>query len=150
MFCRGVIFTGAALPTPPSPAVLTLSPSVSLSKGYGGWFIMREVAFDSTSHFISLKSDSFGCVTIFIIDCFEVKCGQVWWPILRICALRLTHPKCTHTHTAVNTHSCTFTPPTYNPCWTETRTCDLRVTSPTLYPLAHDCPALLMNSTKIC
>ncbi len=23
---------------------------------------------------------------------------QVWWPILRICALYLTHPKCTHTH----------------------------------------------------
>ncbi len=28
---------------------------------------------------------------------------QVWWPILGICALHLTHPKCTHTHT-VNTH----------------------------------------------
>ncbi len=27
---------------------------------------------------------------------------QVWWPILRICALHLTHPRCTHT--AVNTH----------------------------------------------
>ncbi len=27
--------------------------------------------------------------------------GQVWWPILGICALQLTHPKCTHT--AVNT-----------------------------------------------
>ncbi len=46
--------------------------------------------------------------------CFEVKCGRVWWPILGICALHLTHPKCTHTvvnthththtHTAVNTH----------------------------------------------
>ncbi len=35
--------------------------------------------------------------------------GQVWWPILRICALQLIHPKCTHT--AVNTH----TP------WTHTR-----------------------------
>ncbi len=35
--------------------------------------------------------------------------GQVWWPILRICALHLTHPTCTHT--AVNTH----TP------WTHTR-----------------------------
>ncbi len=34
---------------------------------------------------------------------------QVWWPILGICALHLTHPKCTHT--AVNTH----TP------WTHTR-----------------------------
>ncbi len=73
---------------------------------------------------------------------------QVWWPILRICALYLTHPKCTHT--AVNTHPeqwaailccgaqgavggpvpCsrapqswywerwTFTPPTYNSCRT--------------------------------
>ncbi len=30
-------------------------------------------------------------------------CGQVWWPILGICALHLTHPKCTHT--AVNTHT---------------------------------------------
>ncbi len=28
--------------------------------------------------------------------------GQVWWPILGICALQLTHPKCTYT--AVNTH----------------------------------------------
>ncbi len=27
--------------------------------------------------------------------------GQVWWPILGISALHLTHPKCTHT---VNTH----------------------------------------------
>ncbi len=27
--------------------------------------------------------------------------GQVWWPILGICALHLTHPTCTHT--AVNT-----------------------------------------------
>ncbi len=39
----------------------------------------------------------------------DVTCGQVWWPILGICALQLTHPKCTHT--AVNTH----TP------WTHTR-----------------------------
>ncbi len=39
----------------------------------------------------------------------DVTCGQVWWPILWICALHLTHPKCTHT--AVNTH----TP------WTHTR-----------------------------
>ncbi len=29
--------------------------------------------------------------------------GQVWWPILGICALHLTHPKCAHT--AVNTHT---------------------------------------------
>ncbi len=39
----------------------------------------------------------------------DVTYGQVWWPILGICALHLTHPKCahtqqwTHTHT-VNTH----------------------------------------------
>ncbi len=32
----------------------------------------------------------------------DVTCGQVWLPILGICALHLTHPKCTHT--AVNTH----------------------------------------------
>ncbi len=32
----------------------------------------------------------------------EVTCDQVWWPILRICALDLTHPSA-HTHT-VNTH----------------------------------------------
>ncbi len=29
--------------------------------------------------------------------------GQVWWPILEIRALHLTHPK--YTHTAVNTHT---------------------------------------------
>ncbi len=33
----------------------------------------------------------------------DVTYGQVWWPILGICALQLTHPKCTHT--AVNTHT---------------------------------------------
>ncbi len=37
----------------------------------------------------------------------DVTYDQVWWPILRICALHLTHPKYTHssehTHT-VNTH----------------------------------------------
>ncbi len=40
---------------------------------------------------------------------FNVTSDQVLWPILGICALHLTHPKCTHT--AVNTH----TP------WTHTR-----------------------------
>ncbi len=37
--------------------------------------------------------------------------GQVWWPILRICTLHLTHPS-THTHTAVSseqTHTHTHT-----------------------------------------
>ncbi len=33
----------------------------------------------------------------------DVTYGQVWWPILGIRALHLTHPKCTHT--AVNTHT---------------------------------------------
>ncbi len=33
----------------------------------------------------------------------DVTYDQVWWPILGICALHLTHPKCTHT--AVNTHT---------------------------------------------
>ncbi len=32
----------------------------------------------------------------------DVTYDEVWWPILGICALHLTHPKCTHT--AVNTH----------------------------------------------
>ncbi len=27
----------------------------------------------------------------------DVTCGQVWLPVLGICALHLTHPKCTHT-----------------------------------------------------
>ncbi len=34
--------------------------------------------------------------------------GQVWWLILRICALQLTHPKCTHTHTQQWTHTHTL------------------------------------------
>ncbi len=33
----------------------------------------------------------------------DVTYSQVWWPILGIRALHLTHPKCTHT--AVNTHT---------------------------------------------
>ncbi len=33
----------------------------------------------------------------------KVTCGQVWWPILRICALHLTHPS-EHTHTHTHTH----------------------------------------------
>ncbi len=41
----------------------------------------------------------------------EMTYGQVWWPILRICALHLTHPKCTHTQQWTHTH----TP------WTHTR-----------------------------
>ncbi len=37
----------------------------------------------------------------------DVTYSQVWWPILGIRALHLTHPKCTHT--AVNTHTHTYT-----------------------------------------
>ncbi len=33
----------------------------------------------------------------------DVTYGQEWWPVLGICALHLSHPKCTHTH-IVNTH----------------------------------------------
>ncbi len=33
-------------------------------------------------------------------------------------------------------------PPSTIPAWPETRTCDLWVTSPTLYPLGHDCPQI--------
>ncbi len=45
----------------------------------------------------------------------DVTCGHVWWPILGISALHLSHLKCTHT--AVNTH--THTP------WTHTRSSGL-------------------------
>ncbi len=115
----------------------------------------------STSHISFLKGER------------EVVCGQVWWPILRICALHLTHPS-VHTHSsehtpgAVGSQCCgargavggsvpcsrdspqswywrrreywLFTPPPTIPAGPETRTHDLRVTSPTLYPLGHDCP----------
>ncbi len=43
---------------------------------------------------------NFGPVYIYESD---VTYGQVWWPILGICPLHLTHPD--YTHTAVNTHS---------------------------------------------
>ncbi len=57
---------------------------------------------------------------------FDVTYGQVWWPILEIRALHLTHPKCTHT--AVNTHpeqwavllvimGLVFTGNCNGPCW---------------------------------
>ncbi len=48
------------------------------------------------------------CINIFV-TWRDVAYSQVWWPILWICALQLTHSKCahtqqwTHTHT-VNTH----------------------------------------------
>ncbi len=67
----------------------------------------------------------------------KLTCGHVWWHILGICALHLTHPSA-HTHhcgargavggsvpcSMVSPQSwywgwrerCTFTPPTYNPC----------------------------------
>ncbi len=34
----------------------------------------------------------------------DVTYGQVWWPILGICALHLTHPKCAHTQQWTHTH----------------------------------------------
>ncbi len=51
----------------------------------------------------------------------DVTYGQVWWPILGICALHLTHPKCTHT--AVNTHTVNTHPEqwTHTQQWTHTR-----------------------------
>ncbi len=77
-----------------------------------------------------------------------------------ICALHLTHPS-THTPGAVDTHTHTHTPGAVG-C----RGCGVRgavggsvpcsrvspqirthnVTSPTLYPLGHDCPFMQMNS----
>ncbi len=113
-------------------------------------------------------------------NCVMWTYGQVWWPILGICALHLTHPSAhtqqwTHTHTRSSGQPCCcgtggavegsvlkalaqgshlsrgieggrerwlFTPPTI-PAGPETRTCDLRVTSLTLYPLGHDCPLKL-------
>ncbi len=88
----------------------------------------------------------------------DVTYGQVCWPILGICALHLTHSSAhtqqwTHTHrehtpAAVGTgqpfiggpvpcsraprRGCTFSPSIYNPCWTQTRTHNLWITSPTL------------------
>ncbi len=87
----------------------------------------------------------------------DVTYDQVSWSILRICALLLTHPKCTHTLDgaldgtlfAKFTHRvpcsrapqswywgwrecCTFTPPTYNSCRPEIRTCNLSIRSLTL------------------
>ncbi len=35
--------------------------------------------------------------------------NQVWWPILGICALHLTHPRCTHTQQWTHTHTHTHT-----------------------------------------
>ncbi len=102
-----------------------------------------------------------------------VKCGQVWWPILGICALHLSYPKCTHS--AVNTHPEQWVdiaaapgeqlgvrclaqgshlsrgieggenahrslPPPDNSCQTRDLNPQPQVTSPTLYPLGHDCP----------
>ncbi len=48
------------------------------------------------------KTDNLYICFYVIMFWSEVTYDQVWWSILGICALRLTHPKCTHT--AVNTH----------------------------------------------
>ncbi len=109
--------------------------------------------------------------------------GQVWWPILWICALHSTHPSAHYT--AVSTHTVNTHPeqwaaiyaavpgeqlgdrflaqgsnlrgieggesadysllPSSIPAGTETRTCDLRFISPTLYPLGQDCPPIIWH-----
>ncbi len=95
----------------------------------------------------------------FFLEESDMTHNQVWWPIIRNCALHLTHPISTHT---ANTHPkqwaaiyagcswgfgallkaqswywrwrerCTFTPPTYNTCQPEFQTRNLSITSPTL------------------
>ncbi len=106
----------------------------------------------------------------------EVVCGQIWWPILGICALHLTHPSATHT--VVNIHleqwaanasgargavwgfgallkgltsvvvlkveRALFIHSPHLQSLPDLRTHDLRVTSPTLYPLvlAQNCSYL--------
>ncbi len=88
-------------------------------------------------------------------------CGQVWWPILRICALHLTHPS-VHTPGAVDSQCCgtrgavggsvpcsrvspqswywrwrersLFTPPTDNSCRTWDSNPQPRVASPSISP----------------
>ncbi len=65
-----------------------------------------------TRHFVTSRPDlitfSLEAVLSWISES-DVTCDEVWWPILGICALHLTHPKCTHT--AVNTHThCEHTP----------------------------------------
>ncbi len=98
----------------------------------------------------------------------EVTCGQVWRPILGICALHLTHPSArthtpwTHTRSSGQPYCCGargavggsvpcsrvslqswywgWRERKYSiPAGPETRTHNLWVTSPTLYPLGHDC-----------
>ncbi len=51
------------------------------------------------------------------IQSSDVTYDQIWWPILGICALHLTYPRCTHT--AVNTHTHTHTHREHTP-WTHT------------------------------
>ncbi len=47
--------------------------------------------------------DEWPCILFFESES-DVTYGQVWWPILGICALHLTYPKCTHTHSSEHTH----------------------------------------------
>ncbi len=63
------------------------------------WMQMRAesmwgVSDENTGHLLRGQYDE---------EVSDVTCGQVWLPILGICALQLTHPKCTNT--AVNTHT---------------------------------------------
>jgi len=51
---------------------------------------------------------------LFHFEC-EVTYAQVWWPILWISALQLTHPKCTHKHSSEHTHRHTHTHTEHTP-----------------------------------
>ncbi len=72
------------------------------SREYGLFFQDFDTLFYYLPFFLAFKF-------VFIMKWSEVTWSEVWWPILGICALHLTHPKCTHI--SVNTH----TP------WTHTR-----------------------------
>ncbi len=95
----------------------------------------------------------------------EVVCGQVWWPILGICALHLTHPSA-HTHSsehtpeAVGSQCCgaqgaetlaqgSHLSRGHSPHLQSLP--DLRLEPTTfglqvrLYPLGHDCPLVYPN-----
>ncbi len=62
---------------------------------------MVTYAASFSSRHIGVRNSSFACI-------FKGKgerkgvCGQVWWPILGICALHLTHPSA-HTHSSEHT-----------------------------------------------
>ncbi len=68
---------------------------------------MQEIVFvDSQEGLLSSRGGG-GRHTGTRLTTVNVTCGQVWQPVIRICALNLSHPKCTHT--TVNTHMHTHT-----------------------------------------